>query len=214
MKYLFFLLSFTLLFSAKQVAVLPSSNGFKLEKPLIYLDPGHGGVDLGTVFKHPRCEEKKLNLTTSHYVKRYLEQMGYKVSMTRSRDFAVPLAKRVKLANKARAGVFVSIHYNSCPNATAEGIEIFYNDPKNERGKNSKKLASAVLDKTIFRTQAKSRGVKKGNLFVIRETQMPSVLVEAGFLTNENERTNIRHRDYIDKIAKGIAEGIDRFIKN
>lgn len=213
MRVLFFLFSFSFIFSAKHVAVLPPTD-FKIEKPLIFLDPGHGGMDLGAVIKYPRCEEKKLNLTTTHYVKKYLEQMGYKVSMTRSRDFFVPLDKRVKLANKARAGVFVCIHYNSCPSNKVEGIEIFYNESNNERAKHSKRLASDVLNKTLFRTSAESRGVKKGNLFVIRETNMPSILIEAGFLTNAKERDNIRHRDYLDKIAKGIAEGIDKFVKN
>lgn len=213
MRLIFILLSFSLLFSAKPMATLPT-NKSKITKPLIYLDPGHGGMDLGAVIKTPRCEEKKLNLTTAHYIKKYLEKMGYKVSMTRSRDFFVPLDKRVKLANKARAGLFVCIHYNSCPTDKVEGIEIYYNDSKTERSKHSKRLADAVLDQTVFRTQAESRGVRKGNLFVIRETQMPSILIEAGFLTNAKERSNIRHRDYQDKIAKGIAEGIDRFVKN
>jgi N-acetylmuramoyl-L-alanine amidase len=207
--FLFFALSST----AKPIAALPPVTGYKTQKPLIYLDPGHGGLDLGAIIKSPHVEEKSLNLVTAHYIKRYLEQKGYRVSMTRSRDFFVPLDKRVNLANTARAGIFVSIHYNSSPNSTANGIEIFYSEDSNKRSIVSKKLAESVLQKTALRTEAKSRGVKKGNLFVLKQTKMPSVLVEAGFLTNPEERDKIKQRDYLDKIAKGIAEGIDKFAK-
>jgi N-acetylmuramoyl-L-alanine amidase len=184
----------------------------KTQKPLIYLDPGHGGLDFGAVIKKPHIEEKRLCLTTAHYTKKYLEQMGYRVSLTRSRDFFIPLDKRVVLANKARAGIFVGIHFNSCPNQTANGIEVYYTDAKNKRSVMSKKLASSVLNKSVISTKANSRGVKKANFYIIRQTNMPSILVESGFLTNPKEREKIRERGYLDKIAKGIAEGIDKFV--
>lgn len=197
--------------STKPLAALPPLSGYKPTKPLIFLDPGHGGLDFGAMIKSPHVEEKRLCLATAHYIKRYLEQKGYRVSLTRSRDFFVPLDRRTSLANKARAGIFLSIHYNSCPNDTANGIEVFYSEDSNTRSKISKKLAEAVLQTTALRTEAKSRGVKKGNLFVLKQTNMPAVLIEAGFLTNPEERDKIKQRDYLDKIAKGIAEGIDKF---
>lgn len=210
---IFSLLFVTLYGSSKPIAALPPVTGYKPPKPLIYLDPGHGGLDLGAIIKSPHLEEKRLNLVTAHYTKRYLEQKGYRVSLTRSRDFFVPLDKRTNLANKARAGVFVSIHFNSCPNNIASGIEVFYSEDSNKRSVVSKKLGEAILQKTSQRTEAKSRGVKKSNLFVIKQTNMPSILIEPGFLTNPEEREKIRQREYLDKIAKGIAEGIDCFIK-
>jgi N-acetylmuramoyl-L-alanine amidase len=199
--------------SAKPLATLPPIGGNKTQKPLIYLDPGHGGLDFGAVIETPHCEEKRLCLTTSHYTKRYLEKMGYKVSLTRSRDFFVPLDRRVGIANKSRAGVFVCIHYNSCPNESAYGIEVYYSDDSNKRSIYSKKLALAVLQKTAERAEARSRGVKAGNFFVIKQTTMPAVLIEAGFLTNPSERDKVIQRQYLDKIARGIAEGIDKFVK-
>jgi len=188
-----------------------SSGNFK--KPLIFIDPGHGGLNLGAVIKKPRMEEKRYCLITAHYVKRYLEQLGYRVSLTRSRDFFVPLKRRVFLANRAKAGIFLSIHYNSSKNRKARGVEIFYNKAKNRRGYVSKLLAKSVINKMVFRTKIKSRGVKTGNYLVLRETKMPSILIEAGFLTNLEDRKNIRRRDYLQKIARGIAEGVDRFVK-
>lgn len=194
-------------------AVYPDS----IKKPLIVLDAGHGGLDEGAKIQFPYCEEKKLTLTTTLLTKKYLEQMGYRVKLTRYRDFSVPLKKRVLIANNANSEIFVSIHFNSCPNSAASGIEIFFHDTKENKPKasSSKKLGSEVLSKLVNRTQALSRGVKnRGDLCVIRETQMPSILVEGGFLTNPKERDNIRKKSYLEKLAKGIAEGIDRFFRS
>lgn len=205
-RYIYFLIiSFLFLFCRESFS--------KNLKPLIYLDPGHGGADFGACIKNPRVEEKKYALITAHYVKRYLEKLGYRVSLTRSRDFFISLRRRVFLANRSRADIFLSIHYNSSPVKSAHGIEIFFPLDKNRRSYLSKLLAEKVLDRMIFRTKAKRRKLKRKNYFVLRESRMPSILIEGGFLTNEKERNNIRRLDYLQKIAKGIAEGIDRFFK-
>jgi N-acetylmuramoyl-L-alanine amidase len=75
-------------------------------------------------------------------------------------------------------------------------------------------LAKSILNKTSKRTGFKSRGVKEGNFCVIRETKMPAVLVEGGFITNPLERECLRKREYLDKLSKGIAEGINSFIQS
>lgn len=182
--------------------------------PLIYLDPGHGALDFGAVIKRPHVEEKKLCLLTAHYTKRFLEQLGYRVSLTRSRDIYVPLEKRAKLANRFKAGLYISIHYNSCPNPAIDGIEIYYYDkPGARKTVSSKRLAGKVLTQMLTKTKARSRGVKRGNFLVIRETKMPAILVEAGFMTNTKERNKIRQRKYLLMLSKGIAEGINSFIK-
>lgn len=190
------------------------SSSYSAKRPLIYIDPGHGGLDHGALIRRPRCEEKRLALTTAHYVKRYLERMGYRVSLTRSRDFFVTLSRRVDLANRAKAGIFLSIHFNSCPNKSAHGVEVYYSGGKNKRAETSKKLAAFVLNRVTSRTGAKKRGAKRGKFYVIRETRMPAVLLEGGFLTNPKERKNILKREYLHKIAKGVAEGVDRFVKS
>lgn len=186
---------------------------FAYAKPLIYLDAGHGGSDFGATIKVPRMIEKRYALTTAHYTKRWLEKMGYPVSLTRSRDFFVPLRKRVYLANRAKAIIFVSIHFNSSPNKKANGVEIYYYNEKNRRAVNSRNLAKNVLNRVVFGTKAKARGVRGGSFLVLRETKMPAILVEGGFLTNVEERNKIRDRAYLQKIAKGIAEGVDSYAK-
>lgn len=181
----------------------------------IIIDAGHGGLDLGTKCRPPYCEEKRVALSTAQLVRRYLEQLGYKVIMTRNSDAFIPLKKRVQTANRARAELFVSIHYNASPNQGAHGIEIFYSDAKKDaRSRASKKLADSILKDVIGRTKARSRGVKRGNFHVIRETKMPAVLLEGGFITNTEERKKLKNRAYLDKIARGIADGIDKYMKN
>jgi len=183
--------------------------------PTIVIDPGHGGTDHGARCKSPYCEEKKLCLQTARLLKKYLDQLGYHVVMTRTTDAFIPLHRRVEIANQSTCNIFVSVHYNSSRVESAHGIEVFFHDSKEEknRASSSRKLADAILGKVIRRTSAQSRGVKKGNFLVIRETQMPAVLIEGGFLTNPEERVLVKSRDYQEKIARGIADGIDSYFK-
>lgn len=187
------------------------------KKPLatIILDVGHGGTDLGARAQPPYCEEKKICLQTAKVVKKLLTRLGYHVVMTRETDAFVSLPKRVEIASQASGDLFVSVHFNSTRNPTAHGIEVFYYDNRENRvrASSSKKLAEAVLKKVINQTSAVTRGVKKGNFYVIRETTMPAILVEGGFISNPEERAQLRTREYQEKIALGIAEGIDQFMK-
>lgn len=182
-------------------------------KPLIILDAGHGGNDEGTCVQ--MLQEKRLTLMCSLLVRNQLNDMGYRVLMTRTRDIYLSLQRRVSIANKNRAACFVSIHFNAASNTSAKGIEVFYCDTHEPRRTlSSKRLANCVLYHLIDETGAKSRGVKRGNHHVTRETQMPAILVEGGFLTNKEERLLLKDNSYLDKISRGIAEGIDKFLKS
>lgn len=183
--------------------------------PLIILDAGHGGKDQGA--KVSNVLEKRLTLTTTLLAKRALENLGYRVIMTRSRDAYLSLARRVSIANKMEGAVFVSFHFNSASSASANGIEVFYFPSKNDtkRAKESKLLANSVLYKIIDQTQLASRGVKNtGNYHVIRETEMPAILIEGGFMTNPKELDFLRQRANLEKLAQGAARGIDHYLKN
>lgn len=185
---------------------------FSKEKPIIILDAGHGGKDQGARVRE--LLEKRLTLRTSYLTKRHLELLGYRVIMTRARDVFLPLPTRVTIANRRPKALFVSIHYNSASIPSAKGVEIYYF----QRGKNlrklaSKKLAISILKNVLRETKTRSRGVKHGNFQVIRETTMPAVLVEAGFMTNAEERALLSTQVYLDKLAKGIAQGIDNYVQ-
>lgn len=186
-------------------------------RPKIVLDPGHGGHDLGTHSYSPsKYQEKHLALSTTRQVKNNLEKMGYNVYMTRTRDVFVPLEQRAEFANSRQPEVFVSIHFNSAPSKEAEGIEIFYyrSDNDKKRVVESKNLGSAILKEMLRSTFAKSRGVKPGNLSVIRNTTMPAVLVEGGFLTNDGELQRIKDPHYMEKLAQSIANGIHAYLES
>ncbi|MBM3201904.1 MAG: N-acetylmuramoyl-L-alanine amidase [Chlamydiae bacterium] len=181
-------------------------------KPQIVIDPGHGGFDLGA---HSRvCEEKEVCLKTAERVKKHLLQRGYRVIMTRTRDEFVPLKKRAQIANLSQSQLLVSIHYNAAKSEEASGAEVFYYDHgESWRVQKSKQAAQLVLSNIISNTGTNSRGVKGGNFCVIRETKMPSILVEGGFLTNPAERTKLCDSKYIDKLALAVVEGIDQYFK-
>lgn len=181
--------------------------------PLVILDAGHGGKDRGA--KVESVLEKRLALTTALLVKRSLETLGYRVVLTRSHDVSLSLPRRVGLANKMGATIFVSLHYNSASNPQAKGVEVFYYLSKEDaaRAKESKHLANCVLYQIVDQTSMSSRGVKKGNLYVNREAEMPSILIEGGFMTNPEEFANLKNRDFLNKLAHGIARGIDKYLK-
>ena len=198
----------------RSAAVASAVNGIGII-PTIAIDAGHGGPNLGALGRNPYCEEKRFNLLTARLVRKYLNQLGYRIVMTRSTDDFIPLPRRVEMANKANADLFVSIHFNASRSPSAQGVEVFFSDGSDNKPRTvaSRKLANAVLTRVIRRTAAHSRGIKKADFMVIRDTQMPAVLVEGGFISNLQERSRLRDPAYIEKIARGIVEGIDHYFK-
>lgn len=182
---------------------------------VIFIDPGHGGKDQGTASKELHYEEKTLALSLAFAVQNYLKRMGYKPVLTRTSDVYVDLGKRVSLANQNTADVFVSIHCNYSSNASAFGTEIYFYNGKQAtavRSRSSEALARNLLNSMKKHGALKSRGVKEGNFAVIRETTMPAVLIETGFLSNARERSALLDARYRMHMAKGIAEGIHTFL--
>ncbi len=183
----------------------------------IVIDAGHGGKDGGSLSKRDAYEEKVLTLETAHMIRNSLNQLGYKTVMTRNDDTYVPLSTRAEIANSLKADLFVSIHYNYSPNRDAKGIEVYYykeeKNPTASRIVQSKSLCDNVLRKVIALTGADSRGVKQANFAVVRETKMPAILVEAGFLSNPGERERVCDPRYQKAIARGIAQGVDQYFE-
>jgi N-acetylmuramoyl-L-alanine amidase len=183
---------------------------------LIVVDAGHGGKDAGAASKRFDYEEKALTLQTALAICRHLNELGYKTQLTRSSDAFIPLEKRAEMANELNADLFVSIHYNFSANEEAKGIEIFtYHEAKTPTSKRvivSKEVGHEVLKSLVRETKATSRGLKEANFAVIRETKMPAILIEAGFLSNAVERKKLRDPTYLELIALGIAKGVDRYL--
>ncbi len=183
---------------------------------LIVIDPGHGGKDQGAQSKiYPKCLEKNMALSTAKMVESFLRSYGYKTVMTRTDDSYLTLKERAKFANDKIAKLFVSVHFNAAENRKAHGIEVYYfnSEPEKKKTESSKKLAALVLDNVIVTTKGKSRGIKHGNFAVIRETKMPGIIVEGGFITNDDEVEKIKDAAYMKKIALGIAQGIRKYLQ-
>lgn len=194
---------------------------YQKKSKLVILDAGHGGKDTGAHSQKDGYIEKQLTLSTTQLLRRYLQQMGYQTVLTRSDDTYIPLDKRSEIANSARAALFVSVHYNHCPNSTVDGIEVYYckapedgNVMNKERLQQSRKLGEEVLAKVVKQTGATSRGVKTANFSVIKKTNMPAILVECGFLSHPKEREKLKDVQYRQFVAMGIAKGIDSFLSS
>ncbi len=185
-----------------------------MKKEMIVIDAGHGGHDTGSMSKTHNYVEKQLALDTALSVCQYLEEMGYKTKMTRYNDRFIPLSERAKMANDLEADLFVSVHYNHCPSQEPHGIEIFTYKEHGARFIASTKLGEQVNSHIVKYTGMHSRGVKQGNLAVVRETKMPAILVEAGFLSNPREREKVKDPQHQRAIAWGIAKGIDHYLKS
>ncbi len=168
---------------------------------LIIVDAGHGGHDRGGV-PGQRVSEKALTLDTSLRLKRELENLGFKVVMTRTRDVFVPLSARVAIANRYRNAIFVSVHYNSARRVGAQGFETFY------YSRASAPLAYRIQRNILRTARTDNRGIKQRGFYVLRHTKIPAVLVECGFLTNPVEARRCLKPAYRASLARQIALAI------
>ena len=180
--------------------------------PVVVIDPGHGGESVGTrTVTVPHVYEKTLALQCALKVAKLLEDWGYDVRLTRTKDINLSLQKRVQLAKQG--ALFVSIHFNHAPNVNANGVEVYYYESKKDfkRKEHSKVLAKDILRGIVRETDCFSRGVHSGDFHVIRENSRPAVLVEGGFCSNVREAKNLIDSRYQTQLALGIAKGIDGF---
>ena len=134
-----------------------------------------------------------------------LKRMGYKTVMTRRSDYYVSLPQRVAIANRHKNAIFVSIHFNYTYKEHVCGLETFYHSVDGQ------KLAQCVQHSLVRETRTVDRSAKFARFFVIRNSTLPAILVEGGFVTNERERERMKSGDFRESIARGIAEGIQRY---
>lgn len=177
------------------------------ENFLICLDAGHGGKWSGAV--HEGIMEKDLTISMIHKLNDILRAKGYNTLLTREEDENVELLERSIIANEAKADIFVSIHCNAIDNGpNVQGLIVFHY-PGSERGK---ALAQSIQTPACEFTGAKDRGVDHANFSVVRETYMPAVLVETGFMTCHEELMRLMDDTYQTNMARGIAQGIIRYL--
>ena len=196
---------------------LRNSTTFNYEKKqVVVIDAGHGGTDPGAV-SGSRIE-KTLNLNIALKTEVELKNRGYLVKMVRANDSTVSLKDRANFANKLNADLFISIHQNSFTNSSANGTEVYYTTSKPDAGfpsqssnklSKSKEIAKLTCDNISSAIGTYNRGIKDGNLTVLRNTKMPSILIECGFITNNSDVLKTSSDSYQNKIAKAVAYAVD-----
>jgi len=181
----------------------------KRNKFSVVIDPGHGGPDPGAI-GIGGIRETDVVLEVSKIVKNLLSEKGVSVKLTRKNEVDLDLPPRVSFANNIDADIFVSIHANASRGKRRDinGLETFY-----YRGWKGKYLAKKI-QKQILRVSPGSpdRGVKQGRFYVIKNTRMPAVLVEIGFLTGRLDARRLEKPTHRKRLAYAIAKGILEYL--
>ncbi|MDI6707049.1 MAG: N-acetylmuramoyl-L-alanine amidase family protein [Bacillota bacterium] len=181
---------------------------------LVVIDPGHGGQDPGATTKDG-VQEKDLNLDVALRLKGILEGMGFRTLMTRQDDTFVDLYGRAEIANEANADLYMSVHFNAHTSTSIYGVEIlYYPSSKNELdNRDNYTYAKIIQEELLKELKTVDRGLDpRDKLVVIRETKMPAVIAELGFLTNSSEKALITTEAYRQKCAQALANGIKRYV--
>ena len=181
----------------------------KQNKFSVVIDPGHGGPDPGAI-GIGGIRETDVVLEVSKIVKKLLSEKGVEVRLTRKNEVDLDLPQRVSFANNVDADIFVSIHANASRGKRRDinGLETFY-----FRGWKGRLLAKRIQNQ-ILRVSPGSpdRGVKQGRFHVIKNTRMPAVLVEIGFLTGRIDARRLEKTTHRKRIAYAIAKGILEYL--
>lgn len=208
--FLYFLV-FLLMFSYLNIKVEA-----KEDENVIFIDPGHGGMDGGC--SHEELIEKNINLKIGLKLKKILEESGYIVMMTRSGDYHLckdkfskkeDLQTRIDLINNSNADMFVSIHTNSFVKEKYFGAQVFYN------GVNPNNLLVASNIQGYLSTFTKTTRIHKNldNIMILRNITKVGCLIETGFISNPNEYELFQSELYLEQLANCIKYGVDDYFQ-
>lgn len=186
----------------------------------VVIDAGHGGGDPGKVGVHGE-EEKKINLQIAQKVKRNLEHQGIHAVMTREDDNGLYSAqaankkredmnKRINIINGSNAVLAVSIHQNSFTDSQYKGAQVFYY----ETSENAKAMAELIQKSLIQNADSENTRQAKANdsYYLLKKSEIPMVIIECGFLSNENEALKLSQDSYQEKLAWAVHLGIMQYI--
>ena len=184
-----------------------------LKGKTIYLDAGHGGRDPGAIYKE--LKESEINLLIANKLKKELEKQGAKVYQTRTGDYDLSkintknhkrndLETRAKLINDSNCDMYISIHLNSDNSATWSGAQTFYT----EKNKENKIIAAAIQNQLEKELNTKRNIKELKNMYLFDRINKPGVLIEAGFISNPNDRYLLTKEEYQNKITQSITEAI------
>lgn len=191
------------------------------EEKKVILDPGHGGNDPGKIGVD-KSKEKEINLQIARKVEKKLKKEKINVKMTRTEDKGLEsetarnhkiedMKERVRIINEEKPDLAVSIHQNSYPQESIKGAQVFY-FTHSEAGKEAAEIMQESL-KTV--DSGNKRQAKANNTYyMLKKTEVPTIIVECGFLSNWEEAEKLGSKEYQEKIAQAICDGIIDIFKN
>ncbi len=179
-----------------------------LNNRIIAIDPGHGGKDPGSVANG--LQEKDVVLGVGLELNKQLQNAGAKPLMTRNNDTFIELGQRAKIANDAKADIFVSIHANAVASTAGNGTETWISASSATKSE-SRDLAYKINKRLVQELGTTDRGVKEANYSVLVQTDMPGVLIELGFLTNSKDAALMKQSTYKTRAANAIRKGIEDY---
>lgn len=210
---IFFLL---MIFSISKVYAI--TFGYSLMGKIIYIDPGHGGVDSGAVYKN--LLEKDINLILSKKLEEELVSRGAVVYLTREEDKDLAnktsgrkrsdLANRAYLINKSKCDMYISIHLNYISSTKWQGLQVFYNN----KHEDNEKIAKYLTDNLKI-NMSNVRDYKYSNdYYMYRLISRPGVLIEMGFLSNPNDRYRLTREKYQDELIHDLADAVEGYFNS
>lgn len=194
-------------------------------RPVVIIDPGHGGMDGGA--QANGIVEKNINLSIAQNLHDLLSVQGFHVIMTREDDRSIhdegltqvvrqkrsDLHNRLAIMEAHPDAIFISIHQNQFPQPSCQGAQIFYSQNRPE----SEKLAQVIQEAFQRNLQPdNNRQIKpaQNNLFLLYEAKIPAVMVECGFLSNPQEAQKLAETEYQEQVAFTIFDGLMGFLVN
>lgn len=185
----------------------------------VVIDAGHGGIDGGCVGTLEGSNERELNLIYANTLKKYLEEYGIKVVMTRTTTDGLystfstnrkkdDMAKRKQIIENAKADVVISIHMNSFPLKSCRGAEVFYN-LNNEV---SKKLGECIQTSLHSSLAYAKKEAKTGDYYMLTCSDIPAVIIECGYLSNIEEEKLLLSKEYREKLCYAILCGLIKYL--
>ncbi|WP_282055722.1 N-acetylmuramoyl-L-alanine amidase family protein [Maribacter luteus] len=193
---------------------LSMSYGQSSDRPVIVIDPGHGGTDAGAIGVNEVLEKdivlsvaKKMDSLNTH-----LFDDRFNMYLTRYKDTLISLRDRTNLTKRLSAALFISLHCNQATNKGATGVEVYIDKKQKLHSGSSIVLAFAIQKQLSDKLGFKSRGVKGANFQVLRETtnHCPAVLLELGFLSSRDEAQHLMTEEKQNGIALAILESISK----
>lgn len=208
------LLLLGMIFAGKKLSELAVNGEVEQESPLVVIDAGHGGDDPGKVGVGGVLE-KDINLKIAAKLGECLETQGFRIIMTRTEDISEgskreDMKKRVQLINESKPLIVVSIHQNSYSDSEVKGAQVFYYTESKE----SQSAAYIVQEELQVLEPQNTRQAKAENQFyMLTKTNVPTIIVECGFLSNQEDTAKLIQEEYQEKISQAICNGVIKWLE-